>query len=81
MKTDASRLKEESIMQSNKEKEGSIVRIERYAKKKSSSSVDKDRVREIVNLLKVQREVISKKSNFKPSEQSNINGFTEATAE
>lgn len=81
MKTDASRPKEESIMQSNKEKEGSIVRIERYAKKKSSSSVDKDRVREIVNLLKVQREVISKKSNFKPSEQSNINGFTETAAE
>ena len=42
------------------------MRIEKYAKKRSSGSVDKDRVREIVNLLKVQREVITKKSNFKP---------------
>lgn len=68
LKTDVSRPKDETSMTlNNKEKDGSIVRIERYAKKKSNGSVDKDRVREIVNLLKVQREVITKKSNFKPT--------------
>ena len=50
------------------------MRIEKYAKKRSSGSVDKDRVREIVNLLKVQREVITKKFNFKPQEQSSPSG-------
>jgi hypothetical protein len=82
IKTDTSKPKEDASVLNNKEKEGSIVRIERYAQKKSNGSVDKDRVREIVNLLKVQRETIAKKSIFKPNEQSSSNnGLAETVPE
>lgn len=71
LKTDTSKTKDESIYQSTsiKEKE-SIVRINKY-EKKNSSNMDRDRVREIVNLLKVQKESISrKKPTIKPMDIS-----------